>query len=130
MDICVGRYSSCTYQERHDEKPNVAKQLHWWIFTSWFGAYCIYAAFLDLMQVPRIPLKVAIVLLVCLTSRIFKVNNPNIECFWIFLDIQSMQDPLCTAVLTITFSWSLLPEMWFIFQFCWFNFVTKSICSF
>ena len=41
---------------------------------------------------------------------VFKVNTANIEYFWIFLDIQITQDPLCTAVLTtITFSWLLLP---------------------
>ena len=32
---------------------------------------------------------------------VFKVDTANIQYFWISLDIQIMQDPLCTAVLTI-----------------------------
>ena len=34
---------------------------------------------------------------------VFKVNTENIQYFGIFLDIQIMQDPLCTAALTIIF---------------------------
>ena len=32
-----------------------------------------------------------------------EVNTVNIQYFWIFVDIQIMQDPVCTAVLTKIF---------------------------
>ena len=34
--------SGKTFLPWHAEEPNVAKQLVWIIFTSWFGTYCIY----------------------------------------------------------------------------------------
>ena len=43
------------------------------------------------------------VLFVCVAHMVFMVNTANIQYSWIFLDIQIMQDPLCTAVLTIIF---------------------------
>ena len=43
------------------------------------------------------------VLFVCVAHMIFMVNTADIQYSWIFLDIQIMQDPLCTAVLTILF---------------------------
>ena len=43
------------------------------------------------------------VLFAWLAPMVFKVNTANIQYFWIFLDIQIMQDPLCTAILTIIF---------------------------
>ena len=67
------------------------------------------------------------VLFVCVTPMVFKLNNANIQYFLIFLDIQIMQDSLCTAVFTIILSRLLQPEIWSIFQFHWFNFVAKSI---
>ena len=42
-------------------------------------------------------------LFVCLAPVVFKVNTANIQYFWIFLEIQIMQNPLCTAVLTTIF---------------------------
>ena len=123
------------------EEPNVAKQLVWIIFTSWFGTYCIYNI-CCFFRFDASPKKLFVscyyhVLFVCLAPMVFKVNIANIQYFWIFLDIQIMQDPLPTAVLTtIFFSWLLLLETWFSFQFCWqlnmlINFfVTKSIYSF
>ena len=60
------------------------------------------------------------VLFVCMVLMVFKVNTANIQYFWIFLDFQITQDPLCTAVLTtMFFSWQLLPETPANFQFCW-----------
>ena len=48
-----------------------------------------------------------------------EVNTVNIQYFWIYVNIQIKQDPVCTAVLTnMFFLWLLLPEIWFIFQFC------------
>ena len=61
----------------------------------------IYATFLDLKQV-----FVSChyhVLFVYLVPVVFKVNTGNIQYFWIFLDIQIIQDPLYTEVLTTMF---------------------------
>ena len=43
------------------------------------------------------------VLFLCQIPMVFKVNDANIQYIWILLDIQIVQDSLCTAVLTIIF---------------------------
>ena len=43
------------------------------------------------------------ILFVCLALMVFKVNTENTQYFWIFLDTQIMQHPLCAAALTIIF---------------------------
>ena len=113
MEICVGRSSSCTCQKRHAEEPNVVKQLHWRILTSLFGTYYLYNLYIYIyiccffrFDVSPKALFVSCnyhVLFVCLAPMVFKVNTANIQYFGIFLDIQIMQDPLCTAALTIIF---------------------------
>ena len=92
----------------------------WGNFTSWFGTYGIHiCCYFKFDASPR-KLIVSCYYHVLFAPTVFKVNTANIQCFWIFLDIQIMQDPLRTAVLTtIFFSWLLLPETWFSFQFRW-----------
>ena len=132
MDICEGGLSSCTCQKRlswHAEEPNVAKQLNWRIFTSWFGAYCTYIyCFLRFdASLKKLFVKCNYhVLFIFLAPMVFKVNTANIQCFWIFWDIQIMQDTLCTAVLTTIFFQNCSYQKWGLF----FSIVTKRICSF
>ena len=106
MDICVEGVSGCTCQKRlswHAEEPNVAKQLNWRIFTSWFGTHHIYIC--CFFRFDASPKKLFVnrnyhVLFVFLASMVFKINTAKIQYFWIFLGIQIMQDSLCTTVTT------------------------------
>ena len=111
-----GRSSSCTCQERiwHAEKQNVVKQFQ--LTLIWFGLvhtiyiyiyiYILYICYFFRFDASPKELFVSChyyVLFVCLAPVVFKVNTANIQYFWIFLDIQIMQDPLYTAVLTTIF---------------------------
>ena len=106
----------------HSEEPSVSKQLVLRIFTSWFGTYCIYTCCFSRFDASTKKLFVSChyhVLFVCLAPMVFNVNTTKIQYFLIFLDIHITQYPLHTAVMTtIFFSWLLLPEAWFSFQFC------------
>ena len=121
MDICEGGLSSCTCQKRlswHAEEPNVAKQLNWRIFTSWFGTYCTYIYCFLRFDASLKKLFVSCnyhVLFIFLAPMVFKVNIANIQCFWIFWDIQIMQDTLCTAVLTTIFFQNCSYQKWGLF---------------
>ena len=64
------------------------------------------------------------VLFVCLAPVVFKVNTANIQYFWIFLDIQIMQDPVHTAVLTTIFSHDYSYQKYGLF----FSFVDSYTC--
>ena len=82
--------SGKTFLPWHAEEPNVAKQLVWRILTSWSGTYyiCICCSF----RFDASPKKLLVschylVLFVCLTPMVFKVNTAIIQYFWIFLDI-------------------------------------------
>ena len=82
--------SGKTFLPWHAEEPNVAKQLVWRIFTSWFGTYCICIC--CFFRFDASPKKLLVschyhVLFVCLAPMVFKVNTANIQYFWIFLDI-------------------------------------------
>ena len=88
----------------------MAKQLHWGTFTSWFGIYYIYiyiyiyicCSFRFDPSLKKLFLSCNYhFLFVCMAPTVFKVNIANIQYLWIFLDIQIMEDPLCTAILTI-----------------------------
>ena len=69
--------------QRHAEKPNVAKLADWRFFFRliWYILY-IYAAFLDLMHVPRSYLQVAMIMVFfCLAAMVFQVNTVDIHYF-------------------------------------------------
>ena len=103
--------SSCTCQERlwHGEEPNVAKQFL--LVLIWFDlvhTVYIYIYICYLLRFDVSPKKLFVnchynVLFVCLAPVVLKVNTANIHYFWIFLDIQIMQEPLYTALLTTIF---------------------------
>ena len=91
--------SGKTFLPWHAEEPNVAKQLVWRIFTSWFGTYCICIC--CSFRFDASPKKLLVschyhVLFACLAPMVFKVNTANIQYFWIVLDIYITQDPLYT----------------------------------
>ena len=125
-DLCLvlrhfrGRSSKCTCEERlwHPEETSVASK-QFLLALIWFDlvhtvyvCMCIYIyiyiyiCYFFRFEASRKKLFVNChyhVLFVCLAPVVFKVNTANIQYFWIFLDIQIMQDPLCTVVLTIIF---------------------------
>ena len=111
------------------------------VFTSidliWFGTYCIYICYFFRFDASLKKLFVSChyhVLFVCLAPAVFKVKHS------VFLNIFRYQDyarpTLHCNIDSHIFSWLLLPEILFIFQFWWelnmleFHFVTKKICSF
>ena len=126
-----GRSSSCTCQERiwHAEEPNVAKQF--------LLTLIIYICYFFRFDASLKKLFVSChyhVLFVCLAPAVFKVKHS------VFLNIFRYQDyarpTLHCNIDSHIFSWLLLPEILFIFQFWWelnmleFHFVTRKICSF
>ena len=92
LDICVRTLRSCTCLERlpwHAEKPNVAKQLVWRIFTSFCGTYCIYiCCFFRFDAIPQ-ELFVSFYYFVFL-SGCYRISDKYYKhsVFWIFSDIQ------------------------------------------
>ena len=114
-------YMSGKKSQRHAENPNVAKLADWRFFFRliWYILY-IYAAFLDLMHVPRSYLQVAMIMIFFLSGchgisgkycrhslflsisrcpdKIYlKFNHQSPKTLYI------TEDQLCTAVLTTIF---------------------------
>ena len=124
-----GRSSTCACQDRvwHAEEPNVSKQfllalIHWFdliwymlslslflsLSLSFSLSLSLYIYIYYFFRFDASPKKLFVschyhVLFVCLAPVVFEINTAKIQYFWMFLDIQIMQNILYTAVLTTIF---------------------------